>query len=86
MKIEKRTKTICTPDFGTKYSYISSENKHIVGLIAYVTSVVIKLYSNLVYSRTECHLDNADDPNVQQLNLIICFDFDDYKRKLVLLD
>lgn len=60
-----------------KHFCVSSENKHIMELITYVINDLIKLYLNLLYSKTKCHLDNADDPNVPQLNLIICFDSDD---------
>lgn len=48
-----------------------------MGLVAYAIDVLTTPYSSPVYSSTECHLDNADDPNVPRLNPIICFDFGD---------
>lgn len=68
------------PEFGTKHSCTSSENKHIKGLAACAISVLIKPYSSLVCSGIKCHLNNADDPSVPRLNPTVCFDSDDWKR------
>lgn len=46
-------------------------------LIIYEANVLIKLYLNQIYLNKECHLNNASDPNVLLLNLIIYFGFDD---------
>lgn len=44
-----------------------------MGLTVYVIDVPKELYLSPVYSDIKCHLDNADDPNVLRLNLIIYF-------------